>query len=230
MILPSKIIITEQQIQGINRIKYLTGNIYLKSINPNYSEIYGVKCLQKLPYYEHDLWNLWESMRDAFTDFVGYNVKEKPTTIKPNFIKKCEQHRLWDIIPQELKDTFFKWVEKQKYIIKRSDAFSFYQILKINLEPEEIGFAMFYLVNGKEALHRLGNLYKDLTFTINPNEKYLQGAQHQESVWVHEAYRGMNIGVEMYKFVEQIFGYKIVPVSPLSDSGKKLHQKLGNLK
>lgn len=226
-----KIILNEQQIFLIKEnsdIKYLSDKIYLKPKNLN--SIYTVECLQKMPYYEHDLWNLWEIMRDAFTDFSGWNVKEKPTTTKSFFLKKCGQHHRWDIIPKELKDIFFEWVNLQKHIIKKDDAFTFYQKLKIDLEPEKIGSASFYLVSGKEALHRVGNYHKDLTFSIDPQKNYLQGAQHVESVWVHEAYRGEGIAVQMYKFAEQTWNYKIIPVSPLSSGGKKLHQKLGNLK
>ena len=210
---------------GRGTIKELDGEYYLK-LDQNWQMV-SVYYKRHLNYTGEQVFRLWgDIIYNVFTTEKGWRQYEKPSTTKKNLIEKTTANDRWDLVPDKLKEFFFNMVKSfPSNVVYRQHILDAILAHKDSIPSEIIGQAHFYVLKG-------GTVRKNpnMTFDLDPNIDYLQGAEHTTSVKVDVMYEGKGIATLMYKFAEEVTGKKIIPSATLSSGGLGLHKKLGNIR
>ena len=194
-------------------------------------QIVSVYCKLHQDYDKENVYLLWNIVSDVFLNKRGANYADKPSTTKKNLLEKTFADYRWSRINSNLQKLFLTWVNNSpSNIIRQSNIRNSILEHRDTIPPSTIGEAHFYKVKGSRLLEDFRNRNMNLTFDIDPNKEYLQGAAHTQSVSVHLHFEGQGIAVQMYKFAENQTGLKIIPSTVLTPGGKALHRKLGNIK
>ncbi len=194
--------------------------------------VVSVYCKINLDYDKEDVYFLWGNIvSNCFYIDRGWKQFEKSQTSKNFLIKKTTENHQWGEIHPKLKAFFLDAIKKMPSnngSINKDEVANVIFKHRNEIPPSTVGEAHFYIVQGKELLK--DSRIKNLTFEIDPNKRYLQGASHTRSVKVDIHFQEQKIATRMYKFAEESTGLKIVPAAVLSPDGEMLHKYLGNIK
>jgi hypothetical protein len=164
--------------------------------------------------------------KTAFEMFGFFDVHKKQTIrtdVIFNIFKKMDMSKEG----KKVATTLFNARFANRKVLKIDEWRTFCQSIEALEKPPSIAVAYFREILGKKA-YTLGTNFK-LKTKINPDTIYLQGLSHVQSTLVSKDYRKIGLAKKMYQLAEKVFGFKIIPASPLSDEGKYLHRSLGNI-